>query len=238
MRVWFCQQPRGEEIKQKDTAKLLWERLSALSIFSIAECSKPFISVTFCQQGNQRQWNAAGFLYGHVMQPFQRMLRCTVHTLASEFMCCFQMLRNRQGSMMNRRRQPCCQSKVNSLSIEEGKWPPGPAHLAAKQQLKCNCFWLCLHAYRTPAQLAPHVSVNSNSLIRCLPLPVDNFFRRTGAAIFDTWYREQITGKRLRNTIVCFSCPQPFALFFCLHLSTHLYMCISQLKAQGTLCQR
>lgn len=30
---------------------------------------------------------------------------------AFEFMCCFQMLRNRQGSMMNRQRQPRCQSK-------------------------------------------------------------------------------------------------------------------------------
>lgn len=144
---------RGNKVK-KDTAKLLWERLSALSISSIAECSKPFISVTFCQQGNQCQWNAAGFLYGHVMQPFQRMLRCTVHTRASEFMRCFQMLWNRQGSMMNRQRQPCCQSKVNSLSIEEGKWPPGPAHRSRKQQLKCNCFWLCLRAYRTPALCA------------------------------------------------------------------------------------
>lgn len=48
---------------------------------------------------------------------------------------------------------PAANQKVNSLSIEEGKWPPGlqPAHLSRAQQLKCNRFWLCLRAYRTPA---------------------------------------------------------------------------------------
>lgn len=44
---------------------------------------------------------------------------------------------------------PAANQKVNSLSIAEGKWPPGPAH-TRKQQLKCNSFWLCQRVYGAP----------------------------------------------------------------------------------------
>lgn len=67
---------------------------------------------------------------------------------AAEFMCCFQMLRNRQGSMMNRQRQPRCQSKVNSLSIAGGEMTPrartSPAQTASQTQLLLT--FVCVHS--------------------------------------------------------------------------------------------
>lgn len=175
--VRFCFPPvNGREegkIKQKNTTKLLWERLSALSIFSSAECSK---SIYFCDFLPARKsasvkcccfslwpcdaalsegcWDAL-FILGPLN--LRAVSRCWGIDRAQWW----------TGSV-----SPAANQKVNSLSIEEGKWPPGlqPAHLSATQMQ----LLLTLSACITERRPAPHVSVNSNSLIRCLPSP--NFF--------------------------------------------------------------
>lgn len=132
---------------------------------------------------------------------------------------------------------PAAIQKVNSLSMEEGKWPPGlqPAHLSRTQQLKSNCLWLGLHAYRM-CQSALHVSVNSNSFIQFLHLPTDNFFGELFQASLklETDQIKFCLRQRLESTIMC---SFPFSLAFSnvslyyFSFSANLHMCISQLKA-------
>lgn len=113
--------------------------------------------------------------------------------------------------------------KVNSLSIEEGKWPSRPAHLSHKQLLKPNCIWLCLHAYRA----APFRII----LLMSHSIPILSF---------DTFlYQQKISLENLcchlwnlyqTPDYILFS-PSVRCIVFCLHLSTCLDMCICQLKA-------
>lgn len=134
-----------------------------------------------------------------------------------------------------RRRQPCCQSKVNSLSIEEGKWPPGPAHRSRKQQLKCNCFWLCLRAYRTPALCASLLFVS----ILILPFDASLCLRiiSLGELALPSWKLETETrlhfvrGKGYRaqscvflalSPLHCFSVCASLHTFICAFLSWKL----------------
>lgn len=155
-------------MKQKEKkrySKTTWGGLSALSIQSLAECSEPFISVTLCQQANQRQWKrrCLSSRRSHAARSEDAELHCSYdggdggRVGAAGFMCRFQMLRNRQGSMMNGRRQPCCQSKVNSLSIRGGEMtPPTPTPTRActspaqNSSSNATAFDFCLCAFRTP----------------------------------------------------------------------------------------
>lgn len=123
--------------------------------------------------------------------------------------------------------------KVNSLSIEEGKWPPGlqPAHLSCAQQLKCNCFWLCPHAYRTPAFCVSLLFMSLSILILTF-----NAFLYSQIIFLGELLQPSLTLEtEIRSNFIRGkgSCPQQcvFALFFRLHLSAHLLMCIFQLNA-------
>lgn len=68
---------------------------------------------------------------------------------------------------------PAANQKVNSLSIEKGKWPPGlqPAHLSSSRRVECNRFWLlsaCVQDASILSQPVLHVSVSADFLTEAL----------------------------------------------------------------------
>lgn len=101
---------------------------------------------------------------------------------------------------------------------------PGPAHLSHARQLKGNCFWLCLRAYRA---LRPgrRVSVNSNSPVWRLSLPGDNFLWEL-AAIF--WNLKERPG--LRGVF-----SSRFSPFSCTFLSWELQAVFVNAKLESNL---
>lgn len=168
---WISRRNKAKR-KKKDTAKLL-EGACQHSASSLLQSvpSHLFLWLFASKQINVSE-NGAVCLRGGATRPVQRMLSCTVHTTGemggggrggAGFMCRFQMLRNRQGSMMNGRRQPCCQSKVNSLSIRGGEMTPPPLSRLAtptptractspaqNSSSNATAFDFCLCAFRTP----------------------------------------------------------------------------------------
>lgn len=87
-----------------------------------------------------------------------------------------------------------------------------------------------------------HTAANSNSLIHHLLSAACTVFGGL-LQLFLTHETQKLVERKRFEGLVTYSllsCPQlcVFALFFCLHLSAHLHMSISQLQAWGTLCQR
>lgn len=138
---WRWRRRRNKAKKKKDPADP--ERACQHSASTLSQRSEPFIPVTLpASTSAVVSGNARVCLRGRVTRLVRRMLSCTG---GGGFMCLLQMLRNRQDSMMNWRRQPRRQSKVNSLSIGGGEVTRCPhpgvrARLQRKQQLKHNCF--------------------------------------------------------------------------------------------------
>lgn len=137
-----------------------------------AECSKSFISVNLCQRGNQRQWNAAVFFYGHVMQPFfPRMLRCTLHTRGLWIYVLFPDAEESTG--LNDEQAASALLPIKKLIVcpsRKGNDPLGFSlyiFLAHNNSNPTAFDFVCLHTESMP--------VNLNSLFRCLSVTHRSF---------------------------------------------------------------
>lgn len=154
--------------KEKRYSRTTWESLSALSIHSSAECSEPFISVTLCQQANQRQWKrrCLSSRQSHAARSEDAELHCSydgrvkggvgVRDLCAASRCWgIDRAQWWTGGV-----SPAANQKLIVCPSEEGKWrhPPTDTHTHTPHSTLTS-----LPRYSHPECTSPAPNSNSNA---------------------------------------------------------------------------